>query len=299
MYSKDLFVKMIFLFGFFLLLCLVFSNFLFPDIFTEDSSITTTSVDPISTIDFGFLSDIRHIAYVKPGHLWVSGSSTLLQISLNGNKIETVDDALCWSGSFAVRKDGVLIYIDKNQRYIKEHNKGTLIDLLKTRDELLRCIHVSKRDNSLLVVIKDTEKRKCRVIRYDMKRQGEEILIDGKQRLIEDPSYITENSNGDVVVSDENKKRVVVVNSFGQHRFNIKKLRIGSHFSPHGTCTDDDGRIFVLDTYPPYYLYIFDQDGNLSQQVHTKNHSRSGICGDDEGKLFVGNQDGTIDVYIL
>lgn len=286
-----------FLFGFFLLLCLIFSNFLFPDIFTEDSFITTTSVDPISTVDFSFLSHISHIAYVKSGHLWVSGSSTLLQISLNGNKIETVDDALCWSGSFAVRKDGVLFYIDKNQRYIKENNTDTLIDLLKTRDELICCIYVSKRNNSLLLVIKDTEKRKCRVIRYDMEQQSEEILIDGEQRLIEDPSYITENSNGDVVVSDESKKTVVVVNSLGQHRFNIKKLRIGSHFSPHGICTDDNGRIFVLDTYPPNYIYIFDQDGNLSQQLHTKNHSGSGMCLDDEGNMFVGNQDGTIDVY--
>lgn len=279
-------------------MCLIFSNFLFPDIFTEDSSITTTSVDPISTIDFGFLSNIRHIAYVKSGHLWVSGSSTLLQISLNGSIIKIVDDALCLSGSFAVRKDGVLFYIDNNQRYIKEYNTPREpINLLRTRDELLRCIHVSKRDNSLLVVIKDTEKRKCRVVRYDMERQGEEILIDEEQKLFEYPSYITENSNGDVVVSDGSKKTVIVVNSLGQHRFNIKKLRIGSHFSPHGTCTDDNGRIFVVDTNPPHYIHIFDQDGNLSQQLHTKNDNGSGLCVDDEGKMFVGNQDGTIDLY--
>ena len=72
------------------------------------------------------------------------------------------------------------------------------------------------------------------------------------------PHYITENKNGDVVVSDSGKCSVEVTESGGKHRFSFKpstfKLAT-SYLFPKGICTDpllnilvcDDNNVFIID----------------------------------------------------
>lgn len=55
--------------------------------------------------------------------------------------------------------------------------------------------------------------------------------------LYKNPMYITENSNGDIVVSDWNRS-LVVTDCGGRHRFSYTGHPTGSGLSPCGTCTD-------------------------------------------------------------
>lgn len=240
-----------------------------------------------------------HIAYVnsEPGCLWASGQSSLMKFGLDGNIIQTVNDALCWHGSFAVTRDWDLLYVNKDQRIIKKKSEDEAIDFVKIQDhERIRCICTSKITGDLLVVIDDTERRINRVNRYDNAGNSQVIVSDDDRTLFESPSYITENTNGNVVVSDYDRKAVVVFDGAGQHKFNIKKHRIHSEFTPTGICSDGNGQIIVFDANT-LYIYVFDQDGHLSLLLDKQPNRVWGLCVDDEQNLYVGNKTGTIDVY--
>lgn len=245
------------------------------------------------------MSAINHIAYVKPGRLWVSGKDTLMQIDLDGNNIENVDDAICCPGGFAVTEIGDLFYIGKDKHSIKKKSAAktsTIVDLANY--EYICCICISKKKGDLLVVIRDElQTIRHRVVRYDTERNIHDIVLDGIERgLYLYPMYITENRNGDIIVSDHGKQAVVVVNSAGQDRFTIRKRN--SVLLPCGVATDDYGNIHVVEYSETNYIYVFDQDGFLSLLLDNKEDSFWGLCLDDERNLYVGNADGTINVYI-
>lgn len=71
------------------------------------------------------------------------------------------------------------------------------------------------------------------------------------------PRYITENNNGDVVVSDW-KNGVVVTESEGRHRFTFSEDPYGYVISPKGVCTDLMSHILVCVLHK---VMILDKDG--------------------------------------
>ena len=118
----------------------------------EDTYVPPSSVNLTSTITVPNLSAINHIAYVKPGSLWVAGVCTLKQIDLAGNFIQTVDDALCYHGCFAVTENGDLFYIGKDRHNIKRKSSvetSTIVDLPDYVS--IRCICISQKKLKLAV----------------------------------------------------------------------------------------------------------------------------------------------------
>lgn len=77
------------------------------------------------------------------------------------------------------------------------------------------------------------------------------------------PCYITENNNGDVVVSDR-KNGVVVTDSRGRHRFTFKKDPYGSVVSPKGICTDPLSQILVCVLHK---VMVLDKDGQFISYI--------------------------------
>lgn len=73
------------------------------------------------------------------------------------------------------------------------------------------------------------------------------------------PRYITENNNGDVVVSDKCwKNGVVVTESEGRHRFTFSEDPYGYDISPKGVCTYVMSHILVCVLHK---VMILDKDG--------------------------------------
>lgn len=264
----------------------------------EDTFVPPSSANLTSTFAVPISSAIDHIAYVKPGSLWVAGDSTLMQIDFAGNLIQTVDDALCYHGCFAVMENGDLFYISKDQHSIRKKSSvetSTIVDLPNYVS--IRCICISQKKGNLLVVTRnDLKTQRHSVVRYDIKKNISHVVLDDSiGDPYKAPVYITENRNGDIVVSDQGNKAVIVVNSAGQNRFIIKKRN--SIFLPCGLATDDTGNILVVEGHKETYIYVFDQDGILTRRLSEKRDRWWGVCLDDKQNLYVGNRKGKIDVY--
>lgn len=264
----------------------------------EDTYVPPSSVNLTSTITVPNLSAIHHIAYVKPGNLWVAGGSTLMEIDLAGNLIQTVDDALWYHGCFAVTENGDLFYIGKDGHSIKRKSSvetSTIVDL--PDNVFITCICISQKEGDLLLVTRNNLKtQQHRVVRYDIKENISHVVLDDSiGDPYKAPVYITENRNGDIVVSDQGNNAVIVVNSAGQNRLIIKKRYSG--LCPCGLATDDSGNILVVEGNKELYIYVFDQDGILTRRLSKKMDRCWGVCLDDKQNLYVGNRNGKIDVY--
>ncbi|XP_062584964.1 uncharacterized protein LOC134246599 [Saccostrea cucullata] len=102
-------------------------------------------------------------------------------------------------------------------------------------------------------------------------RHIQTILQDNTgQRLYRYPGYITENRNGDVIVSDR-WCGVVVTDSRGRYRFSYTGPPSGSRLVPHGICTDALSHILLCDS-KTYTVHIIDKDGNYLTELDTEQH---------------------------
>lgn len=77
------------------------------------------------------------------------------------------------------------------------------------------------------------------------------------------PCYITENNNGDVIVSDW-KKGVVVTDNEGRHRFTFTEDPYGYAISPKGICTDPLSHILVCVLHK---VMMLDMDGQFISYI--------------------------------
>lgn len=108
----------------------------------------------------------------------------------------------------------------------------------------------------------------CRVTRYNQIGQLTQTIQHdntGQLTLYKNPYYITENNNGDVVVSDFEvhlSGAVVVLERGGRHRFSYTGHPSGSQLRPGGICTDALSHILVCDVRT-YTLQMIDRDGQF------------------------------------
>eukprot|EP00105_Crassostrea_gigas_P045876 XP_019930024.1 PREDICTED: uncharacterized protein LOC105346123 [Crassostrea gigas] len=117
------------------------------------------------------------------------------------------------------------------------------------------------------VILKDTAK----VTRYNQSGQLTQTIQhdntgSGLYRL---PNYITENNNGDVVVSDYKSCAVVVTERGGRHRFSYTGHSSGSGLLPHGICTDALSHILMCDDVTKT-VHMLNKDGQLLSHLLTK-----------------------------
>lgn len=109
----------------------------------------------------------------------------------------------------------------------------------------------------------------CKVTQYN--KTGEETLTiqlnNNGLQLYKLPIYITENKNGDGVVSD-NKDAVVVTDCDGKYRVTFTRLPSGSKISPRGVCTDSLSHILVVDVTTKTVIMI-NHDGQFLSYLLT------------------------------
>lgn len=79
-------------------------------------------------------------------------------------------------------------------------------------------------------------------------------------KLCKYPRFITENNNGDIMVSGP--CAVVVTDHGGRHRFSYTGHPLGSNFFPKGICTDALSHILECER-KGHTVHILDEDGNF------------------------------------
>ncbi|XP_062572781.1 protein lin-41-like [Saccostrea cucullata] len=113
--------------------------------------------------------------------------------------------------------------------------------------------------------MKRKDKYTAMVGRY--KSTGQELQHNPCQGQYINPKYITENQNGDVIVSDSSigyfgSGVVVVTDCKGTHRFSYKGNKPESSFEPRGICTDELLNIIVCDINTKT-VQMIDKDGQF------------------------------------
>nr|XP_022312713.1 uncharacterized protein LOC111117762 [Crassostrea virginica] len=135
-----------------------------------------------------------------------------------------------------------------------------------------KCVYCSPSSGDLLVGMCTAKYPFTgKVMRYDKTGKHKQTIPHDDNTphdLYEWPCFITENNNGDVLVSDRDREAVVVTSGEGVHRFSYTGPPSGSELGPRGICTDVMSHILVSD-YPDT-VQMLDRDGQFLSYVFTR-----------------------------
>ncbi|XP_078311435.1 uncharacterized protein LOC111100403 isoform X3 [Crassostrea virginica] len=218
-----------------------------------------------------------HISCVTPDRVWVSDVNNLiLTDTATGKQLHSVEHSLdSGDGIHTVNCEGELIYIDKEYNIIKLCNDmETTTTLIKHTDTTWepRSVYCSPSSGDLLVgMCTNKYPYTGKVMRYDNTGKHKQTIPhddNTPHTLYKEPDYITENNNGDVLVSDYWRHAVVVTSGEGVHRFSYTGPPSGSGLSPRGICTDVMSHILVSDLSTDT-VQMLDRDGQFLSYVLT------------------------------
>nr|XP_034310546.1 uncharacterized protein LOC117684057 [Crassostrea gigas] len=243
-----------------------------------------------------------HISCLTSDRVWVSYRNILMLTDTTGVPLRRVKDS--WNGDIiglhTVNSEGELIYIDKNYNINKlSKNMKTTTTFIKRTDYTWRpqCVYWSPSTGDLLVGMRYRYTYTGKVTRYNQSGQLiQTIQHDNTGRgLYSIPNFITENNNGDVVVSDYDwSGAVVVTERGGRHRFSYTGPPSGSGLRPVGICTDALSHILVCDEITKT-VQMLDKDGQFLSHLLKKSKQMGkprGLSYDvNTHRLWVGSGD--------
>eukprot|EP00105_Crassostrea_gigas_P006072 XP_011419872.2 PREDICTED: uncharacterized protein LOC105322715 [Crassostrea gigas] len=211
-----------------------------------------------------------HMSCVTSDLVWVSDYNNLMLTDTTGVPLHRVEDSHSgYIGSHTVNSESELIYIDRNYNLKKlSKDMKTTTTFIERTDSTWRpqCVYWSPSTGDLLVGMYREKPDTGKVTRYNQSGQLiQTIQNDNTGRgLYNGPCYITENNNGDVVVSDYHygSDAVVVIERGGRHRFSYTGHQSGSGLRPYGICTDALSHILVCDD-TTNTVQMLDRDGQF------------------------------------
>lgn len=217
-----------------------------------------------------------HISCVRQDRIWVNDKSNLILINTSTGEIlrsRFIASDTGFAGLHTVNKNHDLIYIDDNNINILCHNTERDIMIIKKESTWeTRCVYSSPCTENLLVGMTKCGENAItgKIYKYNkLHLLLQMIKYDTKgQTMYSSPSYITENNNGDIVVSDC-KLGIVVTSQEGKHRFSYALTPLGSQLLPGGICTDQLSHILVCDLITNSILML-DKDGQFMSVLPTK-----------------------------
>ncbi|XP_061165885.1 uncharacterized protein LOC133174804 [Saccostrea echinata] len=239
---------------------------------------------------------VDHISCVTSNRMWLSDDNNLI---LADKKDETIchltdiDSDIYSYGLHTVSNDGDLIYIDKDSTINKLDRgiKTKFILMNMTEAWKPRCIFCSPFNGDILVGMKKHDADEGKVDRYNSTGKPiQSIIYNTKGRnLYKIPSYVTENHNGDVIVSDQGLEAVIVTDQHGRRRFSYTGPPSGSPLSPRGICTDAFLHIIVCDSNTRT-MQMIDKNGHFLEWLRTEQDGISipcGLCYNDRNHLLM------------
>ncbi|XP_052693220.1 uncharacterized protein LOC128171493 [Crassostrea angulata] len=231
-----------------------------------------------------------HISRVTSDQVWASDADgNLFLINTAGDTLYFINACTYLYGFHTLNNDNELIYTDKNNTIYKLSKEMKTATFIKRADSIWKpqCVYCSPRTSDLMVgMYRETRGsteyisitpnthayfilqtpftpyKIGKVTRYNQSGQlTQNIQHDNTGRgLYRHPNFITENNNGDVVVSDS--CAVIVTNREGVHRFFYRGHPSGSGLDPWGICTDALAHILVCDS-GSCTVQMIDKDGQF------------------------------------
>lgn len=270
------------------------------------------------------VSDIRrvcHISCFTNDMVWVSDRHNLRLINTTGDTILRItdihrDSLFRGTGVHTVTKYGELIYIDScfNISKLSLNSWENITLRMIPKQWRAHCIYSSPSSGDILVGLWRNDITAI-VARYNSKGSSIQCIVrsDTDRTLYRNPTYITENHNGDIVVSDAWLRAVVVTDRTGRYRFSYTGPNSEQRcspweicleppserkFLPWGICIDVFSHILVCSQNT---VQMIDKDGNFLSLLLTEEHgiSRPRCLSYDHKShlLWVGNWCNTFLVY--
>lgn len=212
----------------------------------------------------------HHICCVTSDGAWISNGKSLNKTNTNGDTLyPPVSDMNEFSGGVhTLNSEDDLIYLDRNYN-IKRQSKDmkTVTTIIKTQNTTWkpRCVYSSLQTGDILVGLSKRHLTTGTGMINRYNKSGKLIQSiqnnENGQNLYKEPRYLTENNNGDIVVSDW-LNAVVVTERRGMHRFSYRRHPTGVGLEPHGICTDALSHILVCDQNTKTVLML-NKDGNF------------------------------------
>ncbi|XP_055999758.1 uncharacterized protein LOC125656594 [Ostrea edulis] len=243
------------------------------------------------------VKELLSVACVGSDKVWINGTDKMIQcFDIHGSVQDTVTSTCPLSpNGIAVNRQGELIYSNGPSRTVNVVRHGETETLITTSRDWHPMGLCCTRSGDILVSMSTTDRSHHKIVRYQGQNVTQEIDNDEHWKPIYQGGgylvYVTENNNGDIVASDQNAKRVVVVNRTGTVRFRYNDKPPGGEksFSPGQIVTDSMRHIIVAD-YHNACLHILDQNGQFIKGIDKcgLNDGPHGLIVDCDGRLWVG-----------
>ncbi|XP_062602250.1 uncharacterized protein LOC134263907, partial [Saccostrea cucullata] len=212
----------------------------------------------------GVYDGVRHISCVTSDRAWVCDWYD--NFILAKTKDETLDTIFDGYGAHTVTIRGELIIIDKRYNIKLYENDRAKSTLIKQVDPWYPwCVFRSPINGDLLVgMYKNDPVEKAKVTRYSTTGQHIQTMQHDSagQTLYKSAGDITENRNGDTVVSDSRLRAVVVTDREGSHRFSYTRPPSGEEIYPCSICTHALSHILVRYAFS-HTVQMIDKDGRF------------------------------------
>ena len=208
--------------------------------------------------------------------VWISEKKKLFLVDITtGSILHTINGVASgfWWGVHTVNINHDLFYISNDNSIIRLSNDRRATTVFKETEPSvqLRSLYCSPSTGDLLIGMHKLDKYQETGIVAKLKTGQLTMTIPDDKRhniMFTDPNYITENNNGDIVVSDY-CRGVVVTDHEGKYRFSYTETPFGSRLLPRGICTDALSHILVCDWYTETVL-ILDERGDFLLYIPTE-----------------------------
>lgn len=225
------------------------------------------------------------LAITDDNKVWMGGHSKELKLfDLQGNLHRTV--RITCLGLFLCVHNNHVVYSDNEDKSVKmKSDSNAVVTMFKTKDWFPYGL-TSTGSGDLLVCLQLDSHSK--VVRYSSTGTVlQSIQYDSYgQRLYRSPTYIAENVNGDVIVTDWKKNAVIAVNRLGIYRYSFS-WKEGESFVC-SVATDLVGHVLVTD-YLGIEIRILDRDGRFLRYIVLEDDIKNarGLCTFGNGEVIV------------
>ncbi|XP_062572853.1 uncharacterized protein LOC134234788 [Saccostrea cucullata] len=182
----------------------------------------TFNPEIIGTVSTGYNETCRVKCIPNKNQFYVMGDKPIIKQMNTDEKL--LDKIPTMSGTdlydLAVTKEGYLVYIDKLSKYINIIMKRGEIGCLISLQEWTPLALCSSSIEGLLVAMKSSNSGQSKVVRYVDSTATQDIQNNSEGKaLYSNPFCIEENKNFDIIVSDYDVGKVVIVDKNGKFRF--------------------------------------------------------------------------------
>nr|XP_011454001.2 uncharacterized protein LOC105346916 [Crassostrea gigas] len=261
-----------------------------------DFSVSTILEVPTvtSVIDTGFPASEKYksrlydMAVTDDNKVWMGGYSTELKLfDFQGHLNHTVNITGIISCLYLCIYNKKVVYTDQPNKAVQMiSDTDTVVTMFTTGKWVPRGVTSAASGDLLVCLCKDDQSK---VVRYSSTGTVlQEIQYDSQcQPLYKQAVYITENVNGDIIVTDWKKKVVIAVDRLGIFRYSYSEK--DSDFKPSSVATDSVGHVIVTE-FPRHKIHILDRDGRFLRYIIPDGGIKDprGVCILGDGEMMVG-----------